>query len=38
MLGIWHVGEWLKKYLAQPLYGQVECGTPILDLDFASSI
>ena len=29
MLGIWHGGDWLKRYLAQPIYGQVECGSPI---------
>ena len=29
MLGIWHRGEWLKRDLAQPFYGQVERGSPI---------
>ena len=29
MLGIWHEGERLKRDLAQPFYGQVECGSPI---------
>ena len=29
MLGIWHRGEWMKRSLAQPIYGQVECGSPI---------
>ena len=29
MLGIWHRGEWLKIYLAQPIYGRVESGSPI---------
>ena len=36
MLGIWHGVEWLKIDLAQPFYGQVECGSPILGLDFTS--
>jgi len=36
MLGIWHGGEWLKRDLAQPFYGQVERGSPIPGLDFAS--
>jgi len=38
MLEIWHGGEWLKRDLDQPFYGQVECENPILGLDFASSI
>jgi len=38
MLGIWHRGEWLKRDLAQPFYGQVEFESPILGLDFSSSI
>ena len=29
MLGIWHGHDWLKRYLAQPIYGRVECGSPI---------
>ena len=29
MLGIWHGGDWLKRDLAQQIYGQVECGSPI---------
>ena len=29
MLGIWHKGDWLKIDLAQPIYGQVEHGSPI---------
>ena len=29
MLGIWHGGEWLKRDLARPFYGQVERGSPI---------
>ena len=29
MLGIWHGGEWLKRDLAQPFHGQVECRSPI---------
>ena len=36
MLGTWHGGESLKRDLAQPFYGQVERGSPILGLDFAS--
>ena len=36
MLGIWHEGEWLKRDLAQPFYGWLERGSPILGLDFAS--
>ena len=36
MLGIWHRGEWLKRDLAQPFYGQVERGNPISGLDFSS--
>ena len=31
MLGIWHRGDWLKRNLAQPIYGQVERGSPITD-------
>ena len=29
MLGIWNGGEWLKRDMAQPLYGRVERGSPI---------
>jgi len=29
ILQIWHVGEWLKRYLAQPIYGRVEHRSPI---------
>jgi len=29
MLRIWHKGEWLKRDLAQPFYGQVEYHSPI---------
>ena len=29
MLGIWHASDWLKRDLAQPIYGQVERGSPI---------
>jgi len=29
MLGIWKGGDWLKTDLAQPIYGQVEHGSPI---------
>ena len=29
MLGIWHKGDCLKRDLAQPIYGWVECGSPI---------
>ena len=29
MLGIWHGGDWLKRDLAQPIYGWVEHGSPI---------
>ena len=29
MLGIWHRGDWMKRHLAQPIYGWVECGSPI---------
>jgi len=36
MLGIWHGGEWMKGDLAQPFYSWVECGSPILGLDFSS--
>jgi len=28
MLGIWHRGEWLKRYLAHPFYGWVELDIP----------
>ena len=28
MLRIWHGGDWLKRDLAQPIYGQVERGSP----------
>jgi len=38
MLGIWLVGEWKKRDLAQPFYGRVERGSPILGSDFVSSI
>lgn len=31
MLGIWHGDEWMKRDLAQPFYGRVECGSPISD-------
>jgi len=30
MLGIWHGGDWLKRDLAQPIYGQVEHGSSII--------
>ncbi len=36
MIGIWHGGEWLKRDLAQPFYGDVECGSLIPSLDFES--
>ena len=36
MLGIWNEGEWMERDLAQPFYGQVESGSPIPGLDFAS--
>jgi len=36
MLRIWHGDECLKRYLAQPFYGQVERGSPIPGLVFAS--
>jgi len=36
MLGIWDQVEWLKRDLAHPFYTRVECGSPILGLDFAS--
>ena len=36
MLEIWHGGEWLKRDLDQPFYSRVECGSPILGLDFSS--
>ena len=29
MLGIWRGGDWLKRDMAQPIYGQVERGSPI---------
>jgi len=29
MLGIWHESDWLKRDLAQPIYGRVEHGSPI---------
>ena len=29
MLGIWHWGDWMKRDLDQPIYGQVKCGSPI---------
>ena len=29
MFGIWHECDWLKRDLAPPIYGQVECGSPI---------
>jgi len=29
MLGIWHEGDWLKRDLAYPIYGQVEGSSPI---------
>jgi len=38
MLGIWHMGEWMKRDLDQPLYGWADCGSPISGLDFALSI
>ena len=28
MLGIWHGGDWMKRDLAQPICGRVECGSP----------
>ena len=36
MLGTWHRGEWLKRDMDQPFYGQVERGSTILGLNFAS--
>ena len=30
MLGIWHGVDWMKRDLAQPIYGGVERGSPIL--------
>ena len=30
MLGIWHEGDWLKRDLAQLIYGWVEHDSPIL--------
>jgi len=35
---IWHKGEWLKRDLAHPFYGQVERGSHIPGSDFTSSI
>lgn len=29
MVGIWHGGEWLNRYLDQPFHGRVERGSPI---------
>ena len=29
MLGIWHIGDWMKRDLAQVIYGRVERGSPI---------
>lgn len=29
ILGIWHGGDWLKRDLAEPIYGRVEHGSPI---------
>jgi len=29
MLEIWNGGDWLKQDLAQPIYGQMEHGSPI---------
>jgi len=29
MLGIWHRADWLKRDLAQPIYGWVERGSPM---------
>ena len=29
MTGIWHGVDWPKRYLAQPIYGWVERGSPI---------
>lgn len=31
MFGIWHRSDWLKRDLVKPIYGQVECGSPITD-------
>jgi len=36
MLRIWLKDELSKRDLAQPFYGRVECGSPILSFDFAS--
>lgn len=36
MIGIWNRGEWMKIDLAGPFYGEVEHGSPILGLYFAS--
>ena len=38
MFGIWHRGEWMKRDLGHPFYGSVECGSPVLGLDFSSSV
>jgi len=29
MFGIWHEADWLKRDLAQRIYGRVEHGSPI---------
>jgi len=29
MLGIWQRGDWMKRDLAQPIYGWVKHGSPI---------
>jgi len=29
MLGIWHMGDWMKRDLAKPIYGRVERGSPV---------
>ena len=31
MLGIWHRGDWMKRYMAQSIYGRMERGSPIPD-------
>jgi len=31
IFGIWHEGDWLRRDLAQPIYGLVERGSPITD-------
>jgi len=36
MLGIWHKGEWVKRDLDQPFYGQVEHGSPIPSFEIVS--